>query len=123
MGYKFKTEDYYDSEWLKQQKVLEVDYHDGPNYGMPYWELLDEFDERTMNALKKAQKEGMEYILFTHGSSTSRQGFQTARSVVRNIMRGKRGTPFIIRKKCIDYGSSFLAAIRPAPSKVEDVNK
>jgi len=66
-----------------------------------------------MEALKKAQQEGYEYVLCTHGSSTSRMGAQTARSEVRKIMQGKEGTPYIIRKNCIDYGSSFLAAIKP----------
>jgi hypothetical protein len=72
-----------------------------------------DFHNRTISTLKKSQREGYEYVLCTHGSSTSRQGAQTARSVVRKIMRGKVGTPYLLRKNCIDYGSSFLAAIRP----------
>ena len=103
-------------EWKNRTDTLVVDYHDGPDHGMAYWELLEDFHKRTMKALKKAQKEGIDFVLFTHGSSTSRQGFQTARSEVRKIMRGKKGTPYIIRKQCIDYGSSFLASIRPLPN-------
>ena len=115
MSYNFQIGDGDGREWKKHPQTLVVDYHDGTDHGMAYWEHLIDFHNRTMKALKKAQKEGMEYVLFTHGSSTSRQGFQTARSEVRKIMRGKKGTPYIIRKNCIDYGSSFLAAIRPAP--------
>jgi hypothetical protein len=112
MSYNFKTGVGDWREWLKKPNVMEVDYHDGPNQG-EYWKLLESFRKRTIEGLKKAQNEGFEYILFTHGSSTSRQGFQTARSEVRKIMKGKKGTPYIIRNKCLDYGSVFLAAIRP----------
>jgi len=113
MGCNFETGRGDGREWKAHPKALVVDYHDGPDHGMAYWEHLEDFYNRTIDGLEKAQKEGYEYILFTHGWSTSRQGAQTARSEVRKIMRGKEGTPFIIRKKCIDYGSSFLAAIRP----------
>ena len=114
MGYKFNAGIGDGREWKKHHSISVVDYHDGPDHGMAYWELLEDFRNRTMEALRKAQEEGIEYVLFTHGSSTSRQGFQTARSEVRKIMRGSEGTSFIIRKKCIDYGSSFLAAIQPS---------
>jgi len=113
MSYKFQTGSGDGREWKKRLDTFVVDYHDGEDHGMEYWEHLVDFYNRTMTALIKAQKEGYGFILFTHGSSTSRQGKQTARSEVRKIMRGKKGTPFIIRKNCIDYGSSFLAAIRP----------
>ncbi|MCL2721942.1 MAG: hypothetical protein FWD47_11470 [Treponema sp.] len=112
MAYNFQTGRGDGREWKNQSKTLIIDYHDGPDYGMAYWELLKDFHKRTMEGLKKAQEEGYEYILFTHGSSTSRQGAQTARSEVRKIMISKKGTPYIIRKNCIDYGSAFLAAIR-----------
>ena len=113
MGCVFNTGPGRWTDWNKHPKTLVVDYHDGPDHGMAYWEHLEDFHNRTTDALERAQREGFEYVLFTHGSSTSRQGFQTARSVVRKIMRGTEGTPYIIRKNCIDYGSSFLAAIRP----------
>jgi len=112
MSYNFKTGSGDGREWRNHPKTFVEDYHDGPEHGIPYWEHLIIWHKRTMEALIKAQKEGYEYILFTHGSSTSWQGNQTARSEVRKIMRGKKGTPFLIRKNCIDYGSSFLAAIR-----------
>ena len=113
MSDNINTEIKYWWEWKKHPKTLVIDYHDGPDHGMAYWEHLECWHKRTMDALKKAQKEKLEYVLFTHGSSTSRQGKETARSVVRKIMRGKNGTPYIIRKKCIDYGSAFLAVIKP----------
>jgi hypothetical protein len=117
MGYKFNAGVGDGREWKNHLNSMVVDYHDGKDHGMAYWELLESFCKRTMEALKKAQEDGIDYILFTHGSSTSRQGFQTARSEVRKIMKGRKGTPYIIRKKCIDYGSSFLAAIRPVEKK------
>jgi hypothetical protein len=107
MSYNFNTGSGDGRDWKKHPKTLVIDYHDGSDYGMEYWEHLEDFHNRTMEGLKKAQKDGYEYILFTHGSSTSRQGTQTARSEVRKIMKGKKGTPFIIRKYCIDYGYSF----------------
>jgi hypothetical protein len=112
MGYVFQEKPGDGREWRKETSILIINYHDGPNYGRAYWELLKIFHERTIEALKKAQNEGIDYVLFTHGSSTSRQGNQTARSEVRKIMRGKEGTPYIIRKGCIQYTSSFLAVVR-----------
>ena len=120
MSYNFNTGSGDGREWKKHPNTLVIDYHDDSDHGMAYWEHLEDWHKRTMDALKKAQQDGSEYILFTHGSSTSRQGNQTARSVVRKIMRGKKGTPYILRKKCIDYYSSFLAAIRPLPKTKEE---
>lgn len=71
----------------------------------------------TMDALKKAQQDNLEYIMFTHGWSTSRRGKTTARSVVRGIMRSKESTPYIIKSKCIQHNSVFVAAIRPLPAE------
>ena len=113
MSYNFKTGRGDGREWKEIPKTLIIDYHDGPDFGLEYWEHLEDFRKRTIEELIKSQKEGYEYILFTHGSSTSRQGAQTARSEVRKIMKGKEGTPFITRSECIDYFSSFLAAIKP----------
>ena len=113
MSYKFKTGFGDGREWKNHPKSSVTDFHYGKDHGMEHWELVERWHKETMDALIKAQKEGCDYILFSHGSSSSRQGWQTARSEVRKIMHGKEGTPFIIRKNCIDYGSSFLAAIQP----------
>jgi hypothetical protein len=53
--------------------------------------------------LQKAQKKGRPYIMFVHGSSTSRPGKTTARSVVRQFMRSPDATPLIERNGCIQH--------------------
>jgi hypothetical protein len=61
----------------------EVDFHrSGTRPGVSYDEKMAEVYDETLKALKDAQKNGTEYIIFTHGSSTSRLGKKTARSVV-----------------------------------------
>jgi hypothetical protein len=117
-----------DGDWTEYRQLgnyLEVDLHpstfsgydeDGSWFNasdMPYWEKMDMVEDITLESLKEAQEKGVEYVIFTHGYSTSRPGQTTARSVVRSIMRDKISTPYIIRKKCIQHYSVFVAAIRP----------
>jgi len=96
--------------------LREVDFH--PIEGndefafLGYYEKLDQWKSRTLEAIQQAQADGIEWLLFTHGHSTSGPGTQTARSTVRGVMRSKEATPFIIRRKCIQQSSVFLAAIR-----------
>jgi hypothetical protein len=71
--------------------------------------------ERAFEALRGAHEQGAKYVLFTHGSSTSRLGKTTARSQVRGLMRSKEATPYILRSKCIQHDTVFVAAIRPKP--------
>jgi len=52
------------------------------------------------------------HVLYMHGKSTSRNGKQTSRSVVREIMRGKAATPYIDRRCCIQHDSVFVAALK-----------
>jgi hypothetical protein len=96
--------------------IIEVDFHlsdDRVYERSPYWERMEEVRRVTLTALKEAYEEGARGVLFTHGWSTSRRGNKTARSVVRGIMRSKASTPYIVRKKCIQHESVFLAVIRP----------
>ena len=75
-----------------------------------------------MKALKDAYGDGLRYVIFSHGSSTSRRGQTTARSVVRNLMRSKDATPYIVRDQCVQHDSVFAAAIRPnAESRRNDI--
>ena len=45
----------------------------------------------------RGDRKGRPYVMFIHGSSTSRRGKTTARSQVRNFMRSKQATPLIDR--------------------------
>ncbi|MCF8023854.1 MAG: hypothetical protein K9L17_14375 [Clostridiales bacterium] len=95
---------------------LDVDFHwsqFGPRQ-KSYMECMDEVANLTINKLEEAQKKGYEYVLFMHGSSTSRQGQTTARSIVRNIMRSKGSTPYVIKSKSIQHETVFLAVIKPS---------
>ena len=97
---------------------LTVDFHSGYRpREKAYGELMGEVYETALNALKKAQREGYEYVLFTHGSSTSRPGTTTSRSMVRGLMRSKESTPYVVKSKCVQHETVFLAAIRRTKEK------
>lgn len=97
--------------------LVEVDFHhEGPRE-VEYWQAMEDVERSALDALREAQKDGRRYVLFLHGSSTSRLGQTTARSVVRTLMRSPRATPFIERKSCVQHYSVFLAAIRPLPQE------
>jgi hypothetical protein len=106
-----------DGDWTRYRQMpglVEVDFHNtGLNDGGSYWEHMEEVRDKALAALRDAQREGIHYILFTHGRSTSRPGSTTSRSVVRGLMRSKEATPFLVRRECIQHESVFLAAIRP----------
>ena len=112
----FKIE--YD-DWTKYRNLPnheEVDFHfndDPEREYLPYYEAMEEVWNLSLNALKRAHEAGLQYVIFTHGWSTSQLGKTTARSQVRSLMRSKESTPYIIRKQCIQHESVFVAAIRP----------
>jgi hypothetical protein len=89
-----------------------VDFHDGKDLSLAYYEQVEIWKKRVMDALKSAQAEGKEKLCFTHGSSTSRQGQTTARSVVRTLMRSKITTPYVKKSESIQNESFFVAVIR-----------
>src|ERR1700689_830696 len=64
-------------------------------------------------SLEAARRKGRPYVMFIHGSSTSRRGKTTARSQVRNFMRSKHATPLIDRSGCIQHGTVFIAKLKP----------
>jgi len=105
------------TDYRKLPDIQEVDFHwiGSEEEYMPYDEKMGEVYDYALDTLKSAQEEGREYVLFTHGSSTSRQGETTARSVIRDLMRSKEVTPYIIRSKSIQHYSVFVAAIRSSP--------
>jgi len=108
------TEGYGDwTQYRKLPDIQEVDLHLSGNGYHDYYESMDAAYAGAIDSVRKAQEEGKKYVLFTHGHSTSRLGKTTARSKVREAMRGKEATPFIIRRKCIQHDSVFVAAIKP----------
>ena len=92
----------------------EVDFHDS-DLGLQYWERMEYVWDTAREALQDAYAQGLEYVIFTHGWSTSQLGKTTSRSQVRKLMRSKEATPYIIRRECIQHRSVFVAAIRPLP--------
>ena len=105
------------TDYRELESHIEIDYHfQGEDNYMPYWEAMESVYNGAIEVLKKAYEEGIKYVIFTHGHSTSRIGVATTRSQIRKLMRGKDSTPYIIRKECIQHYSVFVAAIRPKPS-------
>jgi hypothetical protein len=106
-------------ERFKLEDADEIDLHFGRRerggYGGPvisYDEAMGGVEDVVREGLRKAQEEGRAYVMFIHGSSTSRPGRMTARSVVRQFMRSKKATPFIVRSECIVHPTVFVARIR-----------
>jgi hypothetical protein len=91
----------------------EIDLHFGRrDNSISYDETMAEILSIVEGGLKKAQKDGRPYVMFVHGSSTSRGGKVTARSQVRSFMRSKHATPLIERRHCIQHDTVFVAKIR-----------
>ena len=106
-------------DWMRFRKlpgVIEVDFHDAesPGEGFYHYNMQSVYD-RALKGLTDAYSTDYQYVIFTHGHSTSGPGRKTARSTVRALMRGPEATPYIIRKDCIEHPSVFIAAIRPRP--------
>lgn len=111
------TKDY--RNWIEFRQlpgIVEVDFHwSGCIPEGDYYDNMEAVKCTTLRVLAEAQNSGKEYVLFTHGHSTSRRGNTTSRSVVRSVMRSKEATPYIIRKDSIQHYSVFIAKIRPKP--------
>jgi hypothetical protein len=97
----------------------EIDLHFGRrDPDRPYWEVMADVAVLVEDRLRQAQKNDRAYLMFVHGSSTSRPGQTTARSVVRNFMRSPAATPLIERGGCIQHETVFVAKIRrDAPNR------
>jgi hypothetical protein len=93
--------------------LVEVDFHHGRRApGLAYWDAMAAVCEDALNAIKEAHAAGRRYVLFRHGSSTSRPGQTTARSQIRKLMRSKEVTPFVVKRECVQHYSVFLVSIR-----------
>lgn len=103
-------------DWKKYLKlegrVREYDCHFGEEHGYAFYELMDKVYNDVLDVLKQEHENGGDWVLITHGWSSSGRGKITARSQVRKLMRGKDATPYIDRKRCIQHDSVFVAAIR-----------
>ena len=84
---------------------------------MSYGEAMAGVTSLVRASLEEAQRQGRPYLVFIHGSSTSRRGKTTARSQVRNFMRSKAATPLIDRSGCIQHVTVFVAKLKPAPGR------
>jgi len=93
--------------------LREVDFHFGSGQRGEFWKNMTEVADIVEKALRDAQTEGSKYVMFNHGHSTSRPGRTTARSIVRDRMRSKEATPFIIKNQSIQHDTVFVAAVRP----------
>ena len=98
--------------------VFEVDFHYGEGSGC-YGAAMDDVRENVLAALRSAYEEGYRYVLFRHGYSTSRIGKTSSRSVVREVMRGRESTPFVVKSQSIQHYSVFVAAIRETATGTE----
>jgi hypothetical protein len=92
----------------------EVDLHFGRRDAreQSYDDAMADVERRVIESLRHAQANRWPYIMFTHGSSTSRLGQRTARSVVRGFMRSTAATPLIDRADSIQHPSVFVAKVR-----------
>jgi hypothetical protein len=100
---------------LNLSKSDEVNLHFGkrdPSL-MTYAQAMAGVTALVAASLEEARRKGRPYVMFIHGSSTSRRGKTTARSQVRNFMRSKQATPLIDRKGCIQHVTVFVAKLKP----------
>ena len=100
---------------LNLSKSDEVNLHFGKRdrSRISYREAMAGVTELVVASLKEAQRQGRSYVMFIHGSSTSRRGKTTARSQVRGFMRSKHATPLIDRSGCIQHVTVFVAKLKP----------
>jgi hypothetical protein len=107
--------------WVEYRKLLpdmvEFDFHWANTSGKAsYHENMDAVWDAGLQAIIEAQATGKKYVMFTHGSSSSRIGKTTSRSQVRKLMRSKIVTPYVVRAECIQQETVFIAAIRQLKS-------
>ena len=100
---------------LNLSKSDEINLHFGkrdPSL-MSYQEAMAGVTDLVVAGLEQARRKGRSYVMFIHGSSTSRRGKTTARSQVRGFMRSKDATPLIDRSGCIQHVTVFVAKLKP----------
>jgi hypothetical protein len=92
----------------------EINLHFGKRdpSSMSFQEAMAGVTDIVEAALEEARRKRRPYVMFIHGSSTSRRGKTTARSQVRNFMRSKYATPLIERSGCIQHETAFVAKLK-----------
>ena len=101
------------TEYRNLPNLQEMDFHRSDNGPHNYWESMEMVGSDALDAIKSAyESRQIEYVLFTHGGSTSGPGRTTARSQIRGLMRNTKATPYIDRNRCIQHPTCFAAAIR-----------
>jgi hypothetical protein len=92
----------------------EINLHFGKRdpSSMSFQEAMAGVTDIIVAALDEAQRKRRPYVMFIHGSSTSRRGKTTARSQVRNFMRSKHATPLIDRSGCVQHETVFVAKLK-----------
>jgi hypothetical protein len=95
-------------------KSDEIDLHFGKRdpSSMSFEEAMVGVTDLVVTGLKEAQRKRRPYVMFIHGSSTSRRGKTSSRSQVRNFMRSKDATPLIERGGCIEHDTVFIAKLK-----------
>jgi hypothetical protein len=94
-------------------KCDEIDLHFGKrDRSISFGEAMAQVTAIVEGALNEAQQRGRPYVMFIHGSSTSRRGKITARSQVRGFMRSKAATSLVERKHCVQHETVFVAKVR-----------
>ena len=83
-------------------------------------DAMYDLQDFVLESLRKSFEDPViNFLLITHGWSTSRRGKITARSAVRSLMRSPVATPYIVRSQSIQHTSVFVAAIRHNPYRIK----
>ena len=92
----------------------EINLHFGKRdpSSMSFQEAMANVTDIVVASLKEARRKRRCYVMFIHGSSTSRRGRTTVRSQVRNFMRSKNATTLIDRNGCIQHDTVFIAKLK-----------
>jgi hypothetical protein len=102
---------------LSESDEINLNFGKRDPCSMSYEEAMAGVTDLVVASLVEAQRNGRRYVMFNHGSSTSRRGKTTARSQVRNFMRSRAATSLIDRKGCIQHETVFVAKLRIPTTK------
>jgi hypothetical protein len=106
-----------DGDWTRFRNLpnlMEIDFHPHSFVGEfnCFWDKMRYVEEKTESAIIEAYEKGYDYLLVTHGHSTSRPFMTTSRSIVRTVFRSKEITKYVFKKECIQHYSVFVFCIR-----------
>jgi hypothetical protein len=106
-------------DWKRFRELplsVEVDFHKSErgkrDRFQPYENAMSDVWTEALNAIVDAYEKGLQHVIFTHGSSTSRPGRTTSRSQIRKLMRSTEVTKYVLKSKSIQHSSVFVAVIR-----------